>query len=126
MLVRLMEHEIKPVKQVVATADVKRGAPIDTNYIIDVPKNYDGINAVIEPGELDFEDIKAGQMYNRIPVLLGDRYATTEVDGATALNVGDTIGDNGTGKFASTGTGYIFGGEYDNPFGVKMYIVEKV
>lgn len=52
MLSRLMEQENKPVKQVVAESALKRGAPLeDGAYFADVQKNYDGINAVIEPVE---------------------------------------------------------------------------
>ena len=128
MLSRLMEYEIKPIKQVVADKALKRGAPLeDGAYFADVQKNYDGVNAVIEPMEKDFEDIAIGQRYNRIPTLLGERYATTEVEKGE-LNKGDMVKVQ-DGKFVSAAGAeaeWMYDGVYDNPYGLDMYIVEKV
>ena len=129
MLSRLMEQENKPIKQVVAESALKRGAPLEGGaYFVDVQKNYDGINAVIEPMEKDFEDIAEGQMFNRIPTVLGERYATTELTKGS-LVVGKPLKVEGN-KFveatASDPYEWIYDGEYANPYGLTMYIVEKV
>lgn len=69
MLSRLMEQENKPIKQVVAESALKRGAPLeDGAYFADVQKNYDGINAVIEPVEKDFEVSLRGRRITAFPL----------------------------------------------------------
>lgn len=129
MLCRLVEQHDKPITQVVLGAAAKRGAPIEGGeYFIDVPKNYDGINAVVEPKEADFENIASGARVNRIPTRVGERYATTELT-VGSLTAGDAIVVS-SGKFvaagASTAYNWIYGGVYNNPYGLTMYIVEKV
>ena len=124
MLCRLVEQHDKPITQVVLEAAAKRGAPIeDGAYFIDVPKNYDGVNAVIEPLDSAFEDIAAGARVNRIPTRVGERYATTELT-VTGLSVGDTLVVS-SGKFVKGSGDWIYGGVYNNPYGLTMYIVEK-
>ena len=125
MLCRLVEQHDKPITQVVLEAAAKRGAPIEGGaYFIDVPKNYDGVNAVIEPLDKDFEDIAAGARVNRIPTRVGERYATTELTVGT-LKVGDSLTVT-NGKFVAGNGDWIYGGVYNNPYGLTMYIVEKV
>ena len=129
MLSRLMVHEMKPIKQLVAESAMKRGMPVENGeYLVDVPKNYNGTNAVGIPNELDFEDIAVGQIYNRIPTQLGDRYATTELT-VGSLTAGDPVKVS-SGKFVAAATSdayfWIYDGEYANPYGVAMYIIERV
>ena len=128
MLCRLVEQHDKPITQVVLEAAAKRGAPIEGGaYFIDVPKNYDGVNAVIEPLDSAFEDIAAGARVNRIPTRVGERYATTELT-VTGLSAGNALAVS-SGKFVKASSGssdWIYGGVYNNPYGLTMYIVEKV
>lgn len=125
MLCRLVEQENKPILQVVATAAMKRGA-IDNagDFFADVPKNYDGINAVIQPLEKDCEDIAQGARYNKIPTVKGERYATTELT-LGSLQVGDTL-TTASGKFVAGSGKWKYQGVYANPYGLTMYIVERV
>lgn len=110
-----------------ANKSVKGGAA-DEVYLVDVPKNYDGINSIIEPTETAFEEIKSGDKVLVIAALTGTRYATTEVT-ATGLTVGDKLCAS-AGKFVKADTGkdysFIYDGVYDNPYGLNMYIVERV
>lgn len=126
MLCRLVEQHDKPITQVVVENATVRGAIIeDGAYFVDRPRDFDGIHAVADYYlEKDFEEIKAGERVNRIPTRTGERYATTEVT-TTGLAVGDKLGVSG-GKFVKNTNGrWIYGGEYQNPYGLAMYIVEK-
>jgi len=129
MLYRLMVQENKPIKQVVADKKLTRGAPVGGGaYLVDVPRNYNGINAVGDPNELAFETVAQNALYNRIPTVLGERYATTEVT-AAGLTKGKFLKVESE-KFVKAGsaddTEWLFDGEYPNALGVKMYIIEKI
>lgn len=141
MLRFLQVNEIKPIKLMKAGADLKRGAVVADDfatdvvtaatgagdYLVDVPKNYDGINALITPKEKDFEDIKTDALVQRIPTHLGERYATTEVT-AAGLAVGDPLAAT-AGKFVKATSGtyqWVYCGPYADPTGLAMYIVERV
>lgn len=143
MLRYLQVTENKPVKICDVSADVKRGAPVAVDftdgtigpatadigiYLVDVAKNYDGINSMIEPTDGDFEDIKAGGKALRVNPLFGERYATTEVT-AAGLARGDGLVAS-AGKFVKADTGkdyeFIYDGTYDDPSVGTSYIVERV
>lgn len=131
-----IDHKNIPV--VTASADLKRGAIVTKTAdnkvanasaagfgFVDITPNYDGINAVIIPSDGAFEDIKSGALCLYIPVHSGERYATSEC--AEGLAVGDKIGMGENGKFAASESGeFVYGGIYDDPTGIKMYIVEKL
>ena len=129
MLKHLIRHQGKGILEVVAEAAMTRGTPLEGGeYFADKEMEYNGINAVIEPVEKDNDTIVEGAMYLKEPTMLGERYATTELT-ATGLTVGDMVVVDG-GKFVKpTKTGAAFWkyqGVYENPFGVDMYIVERV
>ena len=129
MLKHLVRHQGKGILEVVAEAAMTRGTPLEGGeYFADKEIEYNGINAVIEPVAKDNDTIAEGAIYLKEPTMLGERYATTELT-ATGLNAGDMVVVN-SGKFVKpTKTGAAFWkyqGVYENPFGVNMYIVERV
>ena len=129
MLKHLVRHQGKGILEVVAEAAMTRGTPLEGGeYFADKEIEYNDINAVIEPVEKDNDTIAEGAIYLKEPTMLGERYATTELT-ATGLNAGDMVVVN-SGKFVKpTKTGAAFWkyqGVYENPFGVNMYIVERV
>lgn len=143
MLRYLQVTENKPVKITTASVAVKRGAPITVDftdgtvapatagtglYLADVAKNYDGINAIIEPTDGDFEDIKVGGKVLRVVPFVGDRFATTEVT-AAGLVAGDPLVAT-AGKFVKAGSAkdyeFVYGGTYADPSVENSYIVERV
>lgn len=129
----------KNIPVVTAAADLKRGAIVNKTVdnkvdnasaagfgFVDITPNYDGINAVIMPADEDFEDIEKDALCLYIPVHSGERYATSEC-ADEGLSVGDKIGVGENGKFAKDEDGeFVYGGIYDDPTGIKMYIVEKL
>ena len=130
MFVRLLTMDHKHVPQAVAGAEMVSGAPVDGGaFIVSVPKNYNGLNAVVDPKLADCAKIAEGDIYNKEPTLVGERYPTTEVDKPTALAAGNllTVAD-GKWKKATNGTAeWKYGGEFTgHDYGVKLYIVEKV
>lgn len=133
MLKFLQEYNGKSAQIVAATSAMKNGAPLDDGHFVAVREiQYDGLNAVYNPRLKDNDDIKVGDLYTRIPVLKGERIATDQVTSGSTLAEDDpiTVTD---GKFAKEtvaegGTakgGYKFCGEYSNPYGVTMYILER-
>ena len=128
----------KHIREVKAGVDMTRGAAAVIDYateeaklasvgecfMVDVNKTYNGINAVVEPSDGAFEAIKAGQKVLLIPVLPGERYATTEVDGANSLEIGADLKPE-NGKFKAGEGGWVYMGKYNDPTGLDMYIVER-
>ena len=130
MFVRLLTMDHKHVPQAVAGAAMISGAPVDGGaFIASVPKNYDGLNAVVDPKLADCAKIAEGDIYNKEPTFVGERYATTEIDNVAGLTAGNllTVAD-GKWKKATNGTAeWKYGGEFTgHDYGVKLYIVEKV
>ena len=130
MFVRLLTMDHKHVPQAVAGAEMVSGAPVDGGaFIASVPKNYDGLNAVVDPKLADCAKIAEGDIYNKAPTFVGERYATTEIDNVAGLTAGNllTVAD-GKWKKATNGTAeWKYGGEFTgHDYGVKLYIVEKV
>ena len=87
----------KPIKATyVASAAMKQGMAVslDTangeidiatgvgDYLVDVPKSYTGLNAIVNPFDDAFEDIALGQKALVIPTFLGERYATDQITSA--------------------------------------------
>lgn len=139
-MLRIVEgHTNKAVSVMyTASAAMKRGAFVTpdesdltvgpatgpTCYLVDVAPNYDGINAVIEPNDGAFEDIEEGQRVILIPVLLGEKYATSEVTKGS-LNAGDKIAAT-SGKAAADENGdWVYCGEYSDPTGIAMYTITR-
>lgn len=138
-----IDHKNIPV--VTASADLKRGAIVTKTVdnkvdnasaagfgFVDITPNYDGINAVVIPSDGDFENIESGALCLYIPVHSGERYATSEVV-ASGLTKGDMLtfgASDNVGKLVEVESGktgeFVYGGAYDDPTGIKMYIVEKL
>lgn len=141
MFVRVQAHELKPIMNVTAGEELVNGAPVayaadgavtkanaETDYVVVSAECWEGKNACIAPTDADFEKIEAGALCLRFPVEIGDVIATTEVEGAESLVVGDALVAK-NGKFAKAGAGehtYAFGGVYENPWNLKMYRVERM
>lgn len=132
----------KPIKATyVASAAMKQGMAVslDTangeidiatgvgDYLVDVPKSYTGLNAIVNPVDDAFEDIALGQKALVIPTFLGERYATDQITSA-GLDVGDPL-DVANGLFikATTSDAYqwVYGGAHSDPTGT-LHIVERV
>lgn len=143
MLRYLQVNEKKPLALMKAGEDMKKGAPVVKDYtdgtvdkatategifLVDKANNYDGINAVIPQNDGGFEDIKSGEVVITIPTYVGERYATSELT-VGSLKVGDFLKAS-DGKFVAGVTNdvcnFVYQGEYDDPCGIKLYIVEVV
>ncbi len=140
-MLRIVEGHTNKALSVMYTASaaMKRGAFVTPNeddmtvapatgatqYLVDVSPNYDGINAVIEPTDGAFEDIEEGQRVILVPVLIGEKYATSEVTKGS-LTAGDRIAAT-SGKAAADEDGdWMYCGEYSDPTGIAMYTVKRV
>lgn len=142
MFAEVQINELKPRMICVANGALKNGMPVtyaatstartltkataDTPYIVTNAKNFDGINAIIEPTDAEHEDIADGALCIRVPLELGDLFATTEVTPGNAA-VGATFGVSSSGKYAASNSGkFVFHGAYENPWGLDMYTLEYV
>lgn len=134
-------NELKPRMICVADGALVNGAPVtytaastgrklaaanaDTPYVVTNAKNYDGINAVMEPTDAEHEAILNGELCIRVPLELGDLFATTEVTAGSAA-VGDKFGVS-SGKYVANANGkFVFHGAYENPWNLEMYTLEYV
>lgn len=97
------------------------------DYIVDVPKEYTGLYAIVNPADDAFESIASGKLVNVIPTFIGDRYATDQIT-SSGLTKGDAL-KVASGLFvaATSGDGYqyVYGGTYADPTGT-LHIVERV
>lgn len=109
-----------------ANAEVDKATGVG-HYLVDVPKSYTGINAIVNPEDDAFESIASGTFVNVVPTFIGDRFATDQVT-PTGLTVGDPL-DVTAGVFAEATSSdayqWIYGGTYSDPTGT-MYIIERV
>lgn len=136
-------NELKPRAICVASEALVNGAPVAydaatrklgkatgaSHYVVTNSKNYDGINAVQEPTDAEHETIASGDLCIRVPLQLGDIFATTELT-TTNLSAGDAV-IPAAGKYvkdtADTSTsGLVYLGAYENPWNLSMYMVECV
>lgn len=129
MLSYLVVQDGKGIVQETAAAAINRGTPLEGGeFFVNADKNYDGINSVIDPKEADCEVVAQGAKYNKIPTFTGERYATTELTIGTLADGDPIVVTNG--KFVAAGSGVSYSwkyrGVYSNPYGLTMYIVEKV
>ena len=143
MFCEVQINELKPRAICVANEALTNGAPVDytpatrklakaagaSHYVVTNAKNFDGINAVKEPTDAEHETIASGALCIRVPLELGDIFATTELT-TTNLSAGDAVIPS-AGKYvkdtADTSTsGLVYLGAYDNPCGLDMYMVECV
>lgn len=141
MFVEVQINELKPRMICKANGALVNGMPVTyaatangrtltkataaTPYIVTNAKNYDGINAIMEQTDAEHETIADGALCIRVPLELGDLFATTEVT-ATGASVGDKMGIT-AGKYAKNENGqFLFHGAYENPWGLTMYTLEYV
>ena len=139
MFVRVQAHEMKPIMNCVAGEDMINGAPAaytaygnlvnataETKYIVVSAEDLTGKNACIEPTDADHEQIKTGALCLRFPMEVGDVIATDQI-AAAGLKVGDALTAK-AGKFekAEGATAYVYGGAYENPWGLDMHRVECI
>lgn len=140
-MLRIVEGHTNKALSVMYTASaaMKRGAFVTPNeadmtvgpatgatqYLVDVSPNYDGCNAAIEPTDGDFEDIKVGDRVILVPVLIGEKYATSEVTKGS-LTAGDKIAATAGKAAADEGGDWMYCGEYSDPTGIPMYVVKRV
>lgn len=127
MLAYLIVDHDKGIPQEAAEAAIKRGTPLEGGaFFADKDKNYDGINAVIQPREIDNDDIAVGELFNKVPTRVGEEYATSELTGE--LTAGDplTVTSNKFAKATSGTAEWEYVGEYSNPFGIAMYHVKRI
>ena len=143
MFAEVQINELKPRMICVANEALTNGAAVEytaatrklgkatgaTKYVVTNAKNYDGINAVKEPTDAEHETIASGDLCIRVPLELGDVFATTEVT-TTNLSAGDPVIAS-AGKYVkdtadTSTTGLVYLGSYDNPWGLAMYSIEVV
>ena len=143
MFAEVQINELKPRMICTANEALTNGAPVEytaatrkldkatgaSMYVVTNAKNYDGINAVKEPTDAEHETIASGDLCIRVPLELGDVFATTEVT-TTGLSAGDPVVP-AAGKYVKdtaspTTGGMVFLGAYDNPWGLNMYSIEVI
>ena len=143
MFCEVQINELKPRAICVASEDLTNGAAVAYNaatrklgkasaashYVVTNAKNYDGINAVKEPTDAEHETITSGDLCIRVPLELGDIFATTEVT-TTNLSAGDAVIPS-AGKYvkdtaATSTSGLVYLGAYENPWNLAMYMIECV
>ena len=145
MFAVLQYNELKPRAICVADGALINGTPVaysvsangrkltkataHTKDIVTNAMNFDGINAILEQTDAEHEAIADGALCIRVPLEKGDIIATTELT-TTGLSVGDALTVS-AGKYVkdsgNTPAGdLVYGGVYDNPWGLDMYIVEVV
>lgn len=137
----------KPLTTISTSEAMTRGAVIEEDYtqetvkkatagatdiyLVDIEQTYEGINAVVEPTADAWEEIKAKAEVHKIPLIVGERYATTEfVDSFdSVLSKGDFVKPN-DGKFVKAESGdtsiAVYMGEYSDPTGLAMGIIQIV
>jgi len=145
MFAVLQYNEMKPRAICVADGALINGTPVayavaatgrklskataHTKDIVTNAMNFDGVNAVFEQTDAEHEAIADGALCIRVPLEKGDIIATTELT-PTSLSVGDPLTVD-AGKYVKDTAGtpvgdLVYGGVYENPWGLEMYIVEVV
>jgi len=120
---------MKGIPQAVAETEMTRGAVLNGGlFLADKERNHDGLAAAYNLKEKEFETIKVGEIYNRVPTRVGEEYYTTEIEGAAGMTAGDALSADGAKFVAGEGavTGWEFVGEYVNPYDLPMYQVRRV
>lgn len=97
------------------------------DYLVDAPKDYTGLNAILNPTDAASTAIASGAKCAAVATKTGERYASSEVTPGYA-DVGDPL-NTSTGKLirAASETAYqwIYGGTYVDPAGT-LYTIERV
>lgn len=96
-------------------------------YLVDIEKNYDGINAVVPPEDDTCEAIAQYAKVKVIPTEIGERYATDQIT-ISGVSVGDPL-EATAGLFTEATSGdtyrWVYCGTLADPTGT-LYIVECV
>ena len=143
MFCEVQINELKPRAICVANGAMVNGAAVAydpatrklskatgaSHYIVTNAKNYDNLNAVMEPTDAEHETIADGALCIRVPLERGDIIATTEVT-TTNLSAGDPVIPS-AGKYIkdtaqSSTSGLVYLGTYANPWGLSMYMIECI
>ena len=142
MIRELETVQNKPVELLLTSAVVKKGAPIDVDSedqtvkttedglgtkLCDVNAKYEGIYAIVDPTDGEFEEAAVGERVRVIQTLPGEMYATSELDTET-LQAGDPLKAE-AGKFVKATAGqyaYEYRGVYSDPTGIKMGKIVRV
>lgn len=142
MLRILQSKKNKPFPIMVASAEMKTGSVVNKTlsdgtvavatsgtgeYFVDAPKDYTGLNSVVNPSDADSTTIASGAKCVAIPTYIGDRFATSEVTRNYADAGDPMVVSSGKLVKASATNAYqwIYGGTYSDPAG-SLHIVEKV
>jgi len=139
-MIRIVEGHTNKALSVMYTASaaMKRGAFVTiseddktvapatgaTKFMVDVAPNSDGINAIVTPTDDSFEDITVGDRVIVVPVLDGEKYATTELTVGEAA-VGAKMAATAGKLIAATTGDWIYCGTYSDPTGLAMYTVKR-
>lgn len=144
MIRELETVQNKPVELLLTSATVTKGAPIAIDYadetvaaetaglgtlLVDINPVYEGINAIVEPTDGEFETAETGTRVRVIHTLPGEMYATSEIT-ADDLTEGDPLKVT-AGKFveatpASDAYAWVYRGPYSDPTGIEMHRITRV
>lgn len=143
MLRDLLTQKDKPVEVLTTGATLKRGAFVYKDAeddqikvlasglgddLVDICKNYDGENSILDPNDAAFETIAEGEQAIRIPTLFGEHYATSELTRNYA-DIGDPMNVTAGKLVKAAGASayqWIYRGTYSDGTGIAMHEVEKV
>lgn len=143
MLRNLLTQADKPVEVLKVGAALTRGAFVYKDGsddelkvltsglgddIVDICKNYDGVNSIKDPTDGSTETIAENTQAIRVPTLIGEKYATSEVTRNYA-DKGDPMTVSNGKLVKATGSAayqWIYDGTHADPSGVALHSVEKV
>ena len=142
MLRYLQVQELRPVKATFKAGEAMTqgmGVSLDLvndeadkatgvgDYLVDVVRNYNGVNAAIQYEDDHFESIAQGDRVLIIQPAVGDVFATNQLT-IGSLTKGDPLKVAGGLFVAATSTNayqWVYGGTFSDPTGT-LYIVERV
>ncbi len=143
MIRELETVQHKPVELLLTSAKVTKGAPVAINFadetvanetaglgtrLVDINPVYEGINAVVEPTDGEFEKAEAGVRVRVISTLPGEMYATSEIT-AGGLQEGDQLTAK-NGKFvkaeSTNPVAWVYRGKYADPTGIEMHRISRI
>lgn len=143
MLRFLQTQNDKPLEVLKAGAALKRGAFVYKDGaddelkvlasglgddIVDISNNYDGDNAIFNPNDGSFETIAENAQALRVPTMVGERYASSEItrnyaDAGDPMNVsaGKLVKAAGASAYQ-----WVYSYPYTDSTGIALHAVEKV
>lgn len=141
MLRHLQVDKNKPIAILTASEELTRGAVVAKDnsgnvgklasglgeYLVDCPKDFTGINSVVNPTDAASDIIASGAKCQVVETRVGERYSSREITPGYA-DIGDPM-ITSEGKFvrATSAAAYqwVYGGIHPDPVGV-LHVVEKV